>query len=44
MSNTIPETMIYQQRYHEMKRGKCLEKCRQYFEENEERLQKMAYD
>ena len=31
MLNTIPETMIYQQRYHKMKSGKCLEKGRQYF-------------
>ena len=44
MSNNIPVTITYQQRYREGNSKKCLEKGRRYYEKNKERLQKMARD
>ena len=35
--------MTYRKMYLEKNKEKCLEKCRQYFEENKESLQKMAH-
>ena len=40
MSNNTPEAMTEQQRYDQ----KCQERSRQYYEENKERLQRMARD
>ena len=42
MSNDITETITGQQRYRERKREKCLEKARNYYGQNKERLQYIA--
>ena len=38
MSNSTPEPMTRQQRYHENDREKCIEKGKLYYEENKERM------
>ena len=42
MSNDITEAITEQQRYRERKREKCLEKGRNCYGENKERLQNIA--